>query len=176
VSAVYPGEIGEYAIPIDPTNKASATYGEWFRPILGSSWYGPVAGTSVTVAPATLSASVTRNTRGIVVPRTGVATYVVELRNTGNTTWRLRANLRLMTASASPGATSTWITPTRPADVSANVTRPGATDVRPGEVGRFVFTIGGNGRAAGTYAETFGAGWEAWRPLSLRIPVSYVVR
>ena len=173
---VWPGEVGEYRVPIDPTNKTAKTYGEWFRPIYGSTWYGPVLGTSVTVSPATLAAAVTRNTRGIVVPRTGVATYVVELKNTGNTTWQVGANMRLMTASPSPGATSTWITSTRPCAITANVSYPGARYVTPGQVARFTFTIGGNGRAPGTYNETFTAGWEAWRPTGLSIPVSYVVR
>jgi SpoIID/LytB domain protein len=176
VAYVYPGEVGEYRVPVDPTDKTAKTYGEWFRPIYGSSWYGGVLGTSVTVSAATLSASVTRNTRGIVVPRNGVATYVVELRNTGNTTWWLGANMRLMTPSPSPGRTSTWITSTRPCGITANVSYPGARRVTPGQVARFTFTIGGNGRAAGTYSETFGAGWEAWRSTGLRIPVSYVVR
>jgi SpoIID/LytB domain protein len=175
-TAVYPGDVAEYRVPIDPTDKAAATYGEWFRAVAGATPYGPVVGMPVTVSAATLAASVTRNTRGIKVSRTGVATYVVELKNTGNTTWRVQSNLRLSTPTASPSATSTWITKTRPSAVTANVTRAGATTVAPGEVARFTFTIGGNGRAAGTYTETFGAGWEAWRSTGLKIPVSYVVQ
>jgi SpoIID/LytB domain protein len=175
-TAVYPGEVGEYRVPIDPTDKAAATYGEWFRAVAGATPYGPVLGTSVTVSAATLSASVTRNTRGITVPRTGTATYTIELKNTGNTTWKVGSNLRLSTPTASPSATSSWITPTRPSAITLNVTRPGALYVAPGEVARFTFAVAGNGRAAGTYSETFGAGWEAWRSTGLRIPVSYVVR
>jgi SpoIID/LytB domain protein len=173
-TAVYPGEVGEYRIPIDPTNRSAQTYGEWFRAFSGA-FYGPVAGTSVTVGNATLSATVTRNTTGLKVSRTGVGTYVVELKNTGNTTWKVASSMRLSTATASPSHTTAWITSTRPCAITLNVTHPGALSVKPGEVARFSFQIGGNGRAAGTYTEYFGAGWEAWRSTGLRIPITYVL-
>jgi SpoIID/LytB domain protein len=173
---VQPGEVGEYRIPIDPTNHAAATYHEYFQPMVASTGlrYGPVAGTDITVSPATLAAVLTRNTSGIVVPRGGVATYSIDLKNTGNTTWQVGGAFRLSAASTS--ATSSWLAPTRPTAVTRNLTHPGAATIRPGEVARFVFTIGANGRAAGSYAETFGAGWEAWRSTGLRIPITYTIR
>lgn len=173
-ASVYPGEVGEYRVPIDPTNKAAATYHELFQPVAGTARYGPVTGADVTVSAATFTAAITRNTTGIVVPRTGVATYVVELKNTGNTWWSVNSSVRLYGPSAS--ATSTWLTTTRPTALDSNVTRPGATNVRPGEVGKFVFTIGGNGRAAGTYTETYGAVWEWWRNTGLAIPITYTIK
>ena len=174
VSAVYPGEVAEYRVPIDPTNKAAATYGEWFRAMAGSTRYGPTVGADVTVSAATLAASVVRNTAGISVPRAGKAAYRIDLKNTGNTTWWVGRHLRLSVAS-SGSAHPTWITPGRPTAIDANVTRPGATVVRPGEVARLSFYVAGNGRAPGRYTETFGAGWEAWRSTGLRIAVSYVI-
>ncbi len=175
-ASVYPGEVAEYRVPIDPTNKAAATYGEWFQALDGSKPYGPVVGSDVTVTAATLTASVTRNTRGISVPRAGRAAYTIELKNTGNVPWPVNGSVRLSVAAASPSYTTGWISRIRPSAVDANVTRPGATSVRPGEVARFSFYVAGHDRAPGTYSETFGAGWEAWRSTGLRIPVTYVVR
>ena len=174
-TAVYPGEIAEYRVPIDPTNKAAATYREWFRAMVASTGarYGPSVGADVTVAAATLSASVVRQTSGVSVPRDGAKSYVVDLKNTGNTTWRL-STFRL-TVSGSKSAHSTWLSASRPTAVDKNLTRPGALYVKPGEVARFHFVIAANGRAPGRYTETFGAGWEAWRSTGLRIPVSYVI-
>ena len=172
-TAVYPGEVAEYRIPIDPTNLPAATYGEWFR-AMATSRYGPTVGADVTVAAATISASVVRSSAGRSVPQGGTATYSIDLKNTGNTTWWVGRHVRL-SVPASPSAHSSWITPSRPTAADANLTRPGATTVRPGEVARFTFTIAANGRAPGRYAETFGAGWEAWRSTGLRIPVSYVI-
>jgi SpoIID/LytB domain protein len=176
VAAVYPGEVAEYRVPIDPTNKAAGTYGEWFKAMVSSSGtrYGPAAGADVTVSAATMAAEVTRNTTGISVPSAGVATYSIDLKNTGNTTWKVGGAVRLSVPS-SGSAHETWLTPSRPTAISKNLSRAGATDVRPGERARFTFVVAGNGRAVGTYTETFGAGWEAWRSTGLHIPVSYVI-
>jgi SpoIID/LytB domain protein len=175
-TGVYPGEVGEYRVPVDPTNKAPATYGELFQPMVASSGlrYGPVLGANVTVSAAVLTATLTRNTSGIVVPLGGAGTYSVDLKNTGNVPWPVGGPVRLSAPTTSH--TSTWLTTTRPTAVTRNITRPGATDIRPGEVARFIFTIGANGRAAGSYAETFGAGWEAWRSTGLKIPITYVIK
>ena len=175
LALVHPGEVGEYRIPIDPTNRAAATYGEWFQAMVASSGarYGPVAGADVTVSAATLAAALTRNTTGITVPLGGAATYSIDLKNTGNTTWAVGGAFRLSAPATS--ATPSWLTPTRPTAVTRNITRPGAVDIRPGEVARFIFAIGANGRAAGSYTETFGAGWEAWRSTGLRIAIAYTI-
>ena len=175
-TAVDPGEVAEYRIPIDPTNKAATTYAEYFRAMVASSGtrYGPTVGADVTVVAATMAATVTRNTSGVSVPRAGTATYSVDLRNTGNTTWQVGRHVRLSVPS-SGSAHDSWITASRPTAIDKNISRAGATDVRPGEVARFTFTIAGNGRAPGSYTETFGAGWEAWRSTGLRIPVTYVI-
>lgn len=176
MTSVYPGETAEYRIPIDPTNKPAQTYGEFFRALDTSTGrrYGPAAGAYVTVKAATLAASIGRNTSGIAVPRAGTATYSVDLKNTGNTTWNVGREMRL-TSSSSPSYHSSWLHSRRPTAIDRNVTRPGATVVYPGEVARFTFTIAGNGRAPGRYTETFGALWEGWRSTDLRIPIAYVI-
>ena len=173
---VRPGEVAEYRVPIDPTNRAAGTYAELFKAMVASSGtrYGPAAGASITVKAATMAATVTRNTSGVSVPKDGVATYSIDLKNTGNTTWQVGKHVRLSVPS-SQSAHASWITPSRPTAIDKNISRAGATDVRPGEVARFTFTIAGNGRAPGRYTETFGAGWEAWRSTGLRIPVTYVI-
>ena len=173
VTSVHPGEVAEYRIPLDPTNVPAGTYGEWFR-AMASARYGPAVGADVTVSAATIAASVVKNSSGLSVPRGGTATYTIDLKNTGNTTWWVGRHVRLSVPS-SGSAHASWITPTRPTAIDANVTRAGAPTVRPGEVARFTFTVAANGRAPGRYTETFGAGWEAWRSTGLRIPVSYVI-
>ncbi|HEU0131632.1 MAG TPA: SpoIID/LytB domain-containing protein [Mycobacteriales bacterium] len=174
VAAVYPGEVGEYRVPIDPTNRAAGTYGEWFQATAGATRYGPVAGTSVSLTAAAFTGSLTRYTTGLVVPATGTATFSFDLKNTGNTVWQVGGSVRVTAPSASK--TATWLTATRPGAVTGNLTRAGAGDVRPGEVARFAFTLGGNGRAPGSYRETFGVGWEAWRAMVLSVPVTYTIR
>jgi SpoIID/LytB domain protein len=175
-TTVEPGEVAEYRVPIDPTDVPAATYREYFRAMVWSTGekYGPAVGTDVTVSAATFSAAVTRNTSGVSVPRAGVATYSIDLKNTGNTTWWVGRHVRLSVAS-SASAHDSWITPSRPTAIDKNISRAGATTVRPGEVARFTFTVAANGRAPGRYTETFGAGWEAWRSTGLRIPVTYVI-
>jgi SpoIID/LytB domain protein len=176
ITSVHPGEVAEYRVPIDPTNKAAGTYGEWFRAMVASSGtrYGPAVGADVTVSAATMAGTVTRNTSGLSVPAGGTATYSVDVKNTGNVTWRVGSAVRVSVPS-SPSAHASWLTPTRPTAISKNVSRAGAVDVRPGEVARFTFAIAANGRAPGSYTETFGCGWEAWRSTGLRIPVTYVI-
>ena len=176
MKAVHPGEIAEYRIPIDPTNKSAQTYGEFFRALDAKTGrrYGPTAGAYVTVKPATLAATIARNTSGITVPKGGTATYTVDLKNTGNTTWWVGHSVRLSSSSAA-SYHSSWLHSARPTALDRNLTRAGATTVRPGEVGRFTFTIAANGRGAGRYAETFGALWEGWRSTGLRIPITYVI-
>ncbi|MDQ1712348.1 MAG: stage sporulation protein [Frankiaceae bacterium] len=174
-SAVYPGEIGEYVVPIDPTNRAAGTYREFFQATSGNTRFGPVVGTTASVAAATFTGTLTRNSTGVVVPKGGVATYTIDLKNTGNVTWTVGGNV-VLSAGASKSATPTWRSPSRPAAVGGNLSRKNATTIRPGEIARFTFTIGANGRAPGTYHETFGAGWETWRAMVLSVPVTYTIR
>jgi SpoIID/LytB domain protein len=177
-TAVQPGEDAEFRVPIDPTNKTAATYGEWFKAMVASTGqlYGPMLGGSVTVGAATLSATVTKNTTGLVVPAGGMAAYTVYLKNTGNTTWWVNGSVRMSSPGPSPSYGTGWLSSIRPTAIDANITRPGATTVLPGEVARFSFYVAANGRKPGTYTETLGAGWEAWRSTGLHIPVTYVIK
>ena len=175
-TAVYPGEVAEYRVTLDPTNKPAGTYAERYQASTGTAYYGPVVGTSVTVAAATFTGTLTRNTSGIVVPKGGSATYSFDVKNTGNVPWPVRSSVRVSAPTSVSKATS-WISPSRPAAIMGNVTRGwSATSVAPGEVARFTFTIAANGRAAGSYTETFGVGWEAWRAMVLSGPITYTIR
>lgn len=173
---VHPGEVAEYRVPIDPTNKPAGTYGEWFQSFVATvgARYGPVVGTSVSLVVASFTGQLVRSSTGVVVPRTGVATYSFDVKNTGNVVWPVNGPVRVTAPSASHAPS--WLSTSRPGPLSGNVTRPGATSVAPGEVGRFTFQLAGNGRAPGTYTERFGVGWEAWRAMVLAVPVTYTIR
>ena len=174
-TSVWPGEVAEYLVPLDPTNKPVGTYPEWFQALAGTTRYGPVIGTYVKLAAATFTGQLVRNSGGVVVPAGGAAMYSFDVKNTGNTTWPVGDAVRA-TAPNSKSANTSWINTSRPTALDGNVTRRGATDVRPGEVGRFTFVLSANGRAAGTYTETFGVGWETWRAMVLSVPVTYTIR
>jgi len=174
---VWPGEVGEYRVAIDPTNKPVAKYAEWYQVMAADLRYGPVIGTYVSLSAATFTGQLVRNSTGVVVPVGGAAMYSFDVKNTGNTTWQVDpASAVRATASNSKSANTSWINTSRPTALDGNVTRRGATDVRPGEVGRFTFVLSANGRAAGTYTETFGVGWETWRAMVLSVPVTYTIR
>ena len=175
---VWPGELAEYRVPLDPTNRPAGSYAEWFQAMTGSTRYGPVVGTTVKLSSATLSGQLVRNSTGVVIPAGGAAMYSFDVKNTGNTVWPVAGTSGPVRASVSgsKSANTSWISSIRPTALDGNVTRRGATEVRPGEVGRFLFILSANGRPAGTYRETFGVGWEAWRAMVLSVPVTYTIR
>lgn len=175
---VWPGELAEYRVPLDPTNRAAARYAEWFTASTGSAAYGPVVGTNAYVSAATLSAQLVRNSAGVVIPAGGAAMYSFDVKNTGNTVWPVAGDSGPVRAlvSGTKSANTSWINTIRPTALDGNVTRRGATSVLPGEVGRFTFILSANGRPAGTYRETFGLGWETWRAMALTVPVTYTIR
>ncbi|HEV2888792.1 MAG TPA: SpoIID/LytB domain-containing protein [Frankiaceae bacterium] len=176
-TSVWPGEVGEYVVPLDPTNKPAGSYAEWFQAMTGSTRYGPVIGTTIRLAAAAFTGSLARNSTGVVIPVGGAAMYSFDVRNTGNTVWPVGGTSPVRaTVSGSKSANTSWLNGSRPTQLDGNVTRRGATTVLPGEVGRFTFVLSANGRPAGTYTETFGVGWETWRAMVLSVPVTYTIR
>jgi hypothetical protein len=174
---VWPGEVGEYAVPLDPTNKPAGSYAEWFQAMTGSTRYGPVIGTTIRLATAAFTGSLVRNSTGVVIPVGGAAMYSFDVKNTGNTVWPVGGTSPVRaTVMGSKSANTSWLNTTRPTQLDGNVTRRGATTVLPGEVGRFTFVLSANGRPAGSYRETFGVGWETWRAMVLSVPVTYTIR
>jgi len=78
------------------------------------------------------------------------------LKNTGNTSWPLNGYVRIAAASSSLSQPD-WISPTRPAAVSKDVTNTSRTWVPPGETGQFAFSLHTAGLSPGTYTQTFSA-------------------
>ncbi len=83
------------------------------------------------------------------------ATLTVQIRNTGNTSWPVGGPVRLSTRAASRFATSSWISPTRPAGVSRNVTTNSTAAVGRDQVAEFRVPISSAGLTPGSYSETF---------------------
>ncbi|GAC1439596.1 MAG: hypothetical protein NVSMB55_01500 [Mycobacteriales bacterium] len=91
----------------------------------------------------------------------GVLTLVVRLRNLGGSPWTVGKEwLATAGGKADPLRTGGWPYPTRPPAMFGNVGRPGVGAVYPGEVGEWRIPLAGQGRAAGTYAES----WQALGP------------
>lgn len=103
------------------------------------------------------------------------ATLLVHVRNTGNTGWSLGGPVRLGTTTASPFATSGWISSTRAASVARNVSVSGASTVAPGQVGEFRIPIGSGGLNPGSYSQTFKAFADGYSSMALSFAVSIQV-
>ena len=179
VSAVHPGEVGEWLLPFSGANVRVANYVETLQLAAGDTRYLDPFSISVAVKAATFSGTVTRVvSSALVVPRDGTGVAYVDVRNTGNAEWPVGGSVRLAVPSGVTSAArdASWLAATRPAAVSGNLTRGGATSVRPGETARFVFRVAGNGRTPGAYTDTFGVLWEGWRWLGVTARVSYHVR
>jgi len=180
VSAVHPGEVGEWLLTFSGAKQKPATYVETFQLASSStSRYGPVLATNVVVRGSILSGTLRRVvSSALVVPAGGSATAYVDVTNTGNVDWPVAGMTRLAVPSGTTSASrdGSWLAPTRPTAISANLTRAGAAEVRPGETARFEFRLAGNGRASARYTEKFAALWEGWRWLGISATVSYTVR
>lgn len=178
VAPVYPGEVGEWRIPLTAWRVAAGTHTESFQAAAGSQLYGPLVAATILVKAATFKASLVSTSRNIAVSRTGYTNVGMDVRNDSSVDWPVGGAVRSV-AYASGGSkskTSTWITPGRPGTVASNVTVPGGKVVHPGQVARFVIPIGGNERSAGTYSESFGVGWETWADGGFKVVISYTIR
>lgn len=177
VSSVYPGEVGEWQVPISAFKKAAGTYPLSFRAADPTGVaYGPTLSSSVTVAQASFVGSVVGKAGVVKVPRYGTALTWFDVKNTGNVVWPVGGMLRSEALSGSASRHASWLSATRPGRVTHNLTRPGAADVRPGEVARFRFVLAGNGRTPRATSETFDAVWDGWtRMAGSRVVLSYQV-
>jgi len=176
ISSVYPGEVGEWLVPISSYKKAAGTYPLTLQAVSGGVSYGPRMSTTVTVVAATFSGSLVTKAGTIRVASVGSAVTFFDVKNTGNARWPVNGMLRSRTLTATSSWDPSWLASNRPGPVTANLTRPGASDVRAGEVARFSFRIAGNGRVAQTTAESFGIVWDGWKFLSgFTVPLSYQI-
>jgi SpoIID/LytB domain protein len=175
VAAVYPGEIGEWRIPVSGLRAAPGTYSFTVRAATpGGTAYGPTLTVKATVVAAKFTAQLFAVRSSVDVPSSGRATTYFYVKNTGNVAWPVGGMLRsIVRASSSPSHDTSWISRTRAAPLTSNATVRGATLVRPGQIARFAFVLAGNGRPRGSRSELFGISWDGWRSNPLSVTVAY---
>jgi stage II sporulation protein D len=178
-SKVYPGEVGEWRVPLSAFRKAAGSYPVTVQPIgPGGATYGPKLTTKVTVTRAVYTGTLVRVSPTVNVPRGGYATAWFDVKNTGNVPWAINSSVRseALTSGGSPSRHTSWLSATRPGPIRSNVSKPGTTVVNPGEVARFIVVLAGNGRTAGARTEDFGVLWESWTRLAgLRARLAYAI-
>ena len=178
---VHPGEIGEWRVPISAFRKRPGVFTAALQPVNMTSRvaYGPKTSSTVTIVPGVMRGTLVQATQNAVVPRAGERVVFLDVRNTGNVAWPVASSVR--TAAVQSGGSlsrhASWLSPTRPGSVSFNATRRTAREVRPGEVARLSFRIGGNNRKPGVYSEPISVLWDGWRS-ALKSPVTlrYIIR
>ena len=175
-ASVQPGELGEWRIPVSGLHARPGTLSLTLRATYGGHLYGPAVTSKVTVVAARFTGSVVARHAVVQVPRRGTAATSYDVRNTGNVAWVVRGSLRsTVRAGSSPSRAISWFSASRPGSLSTSVTHPGSRVVRPGEVGRFVVLLAGNGRSPRTASEAFGMTWDGWRGTTLSALLSYRV-
>ena len=178
-SEVWPGELGEWLVPLSAFKVAAGSYAVGFRPVGPSGAYGPTSALTVAVRQAVFSGDVVAVHPAVTLSSDGTARTWYDVKNTGNVTWSINRSSPVRSASltsgGSPSADTTWLSTLRPGTILSNLTRAGGTYVAPGETARFYFLLAGNGRTARTASEPFGIVWESWTMAALRITLSYRV-
>ena len=176
---VDPGESAEFRVYVDASTVPAGSYLKSYRLRQGT---GPLFGATVswrvTVADAVFKAAlVTLQPTAIVVPANGYARTYVDVVNTGTLDWQLGGPVRSGTWGMveSPSSLDSWLSPSQPGYIAANLSRRSDV-VRPGEKARFLIYLGGNGRPAGRYTETFTVLWHGYRWSGLPLKYTYDVR
>lgn len=176
VTSVYPGEIGQWVIPVSGVaGKPGTTYAFTVRAATSSgAAYGPTLTVKASVVAASFTAQLYSVRSSVDVPSNGRAGTYFYVKNTGNVSWPVGGMLRsTVLAGSSPSHDYSWILRSRPGTLTSNASQPGATLVRPGQVARFAFVLAGNGRARGSHTEGFGICWDGWRTNPLKVTVAY---
>jgi SpoIID/LytB domain protein len=177
VTSVYPGEVGEWLVPVSGLKPSPGSYSFTVRPATpAGAAYGPTYTVSVKVVAANFSSSLYFVRPSVDVPSHGrVATYFY-VKNTGNVAWPVGGALRSTTrAGSSPSYDTSWYSTNRPGSLTSNRTVPGAAFVQPGQLALFVVMLAGNGRPPGSHTENFGMAWDGWRATLLSATVAYRV-
>jgi SpoIID/LytB domain protein len=174
---VYPGELGEWLVPLSAFKVAAGSYSVGFRPVGPSGAYGPTSTVPVVVRRAVFAGQVVAVHPSVTMTSDGTARTWYDVKNTGNVTWSIGRSSSVRSASftsgGSPSADSSWLSPLRPGTILSNLSRTGGTYVAPGETARFYFVLAGNGRSARATSEPFGMVWEGWSTATLRVTLSY---
>jgi SpoIID/LytB domain protein len=177
VTSVFPGEVGQWLIPISGVKASPGDYSFTLRAATpGGVVYGPTLTVKAKVLAASFTSQLVRVGPRVDVPRNGHVTTYFDVKNTGNVAWPVGGYLRSrVLAATSPSQYTSWISARRPGPLTSNLTVHGATLVRPGQVARFVIVLAGNGRATGSRSEGFGMTWDGWRGSGLSVTVAYRV-
>jgi hypothetical protein len=178
-TAVYPGELGEWLVPVSAFKVKAGSYSLGFRPVGPDGAYGPTSTVAVNVKDGVFAGSAVSVHPRVSMTSTGTARFWFDVKNTGNVAWPIGTGAAVRsvawTPGGSPSADPSWLSRARPGTILSNLTTPGATSVAPGQVARFYFLLNGNGRSARTTSEPFGIVWEGWASASLRVTVPYTV-
>ncbi len=175
-TGVYPGEVGEWRVPVSAYGRSAGTYKTTLRAVGPSGFYGPSFALTVKVVNASFTYSYVAKSATVSVPSKGTAWTWVDVKNTSNFVWPVGGALRSTVVSgSSPSRASSWYSASRPGSLSSNLTHPGLTYVRAGEVARFRILLAGNGRAPQSRTESFGMSYDGWRSSPFSVSLSYRV-
>jgi SpoIID/LytB domain protein len=155
LAATAPGATGAFDLVLHGAGRPVGVTAEAFEPLwAGHGWIEGAARTFdvVRVDPAVSRLAMLHAGPAAKVTLQRDTTLVVRLRNLGGSPWQIGTE-RLATAADAPYAlaTSAWTSPSRPPALAANVVRPGATAVHPGEVGEWRIPLSALRKAAGTH-------------------------
>lgn len=153
-TAVGPGATGSFDVQLNGNDAPLGVSREAFEPAWqGESWIAgaPSALTVVRIDPGYARAAVVdlapASAVTLVSAPTGRANLLVRLRNTGGEPWTVGEE-RLRAGATRLGYR--WPSSTTPPPLRRNVSRPGQTEVHPGEVGEWVVPLTGVSTAPGT--------------------------
>jgi hypothetical protein len=175
-TTVAPGEVGEWRVQVSAYRNAPGTYTTSLRAVGPDGFYGPSFPLSVKVVNASFTYEYVAKSPSVDVPSSGSAWTWVDIRNTSNFVWPVGGVLRsTVRAGSSPSYASSWFSASRPGSLSGNMTSPGLSYVRAGEVARFRILLAGNGRPLQSRTEAFGMSYDGWRSSPLSVSLSYRV-
>ncbi|MFA5891128.1 MAG: SpoIID/LytB domain-containing protein [Actinomycetota bacterium] len=98
-------------------------------------------------------------------------TFRARIKNTGTAAWPIGGEVRLAAAGVEDFSGPGWVSPTRAAAVTRNVSRSKADDVRQGETAEFDVPLNASSVQPGTYTERFRAIADGYSTMN---PVFYV--
>lgn len=160
-TSVPPGASGIFDVVLSGNGRPVGVTSEGFEPLwAGRGWIEGAARTLdvVRVDPAVPHAAAVHAAPPRELALRGRSTVVVQLVNHGGAAWQVGVE-RLSTLDGGPfGLSRGWSRPSTPPALAANLVRPGARTVEPGEVGEWRVPVSDAGRPAGTYELRLSAG------------------
>ncbi len=173
---VKPGEVARFRFTIAGNGRAEGSYTETFSVVWETRYWMEIAVPLTYTVKLLFAGALVATADPVVVPGHGTEPAWFDVTNTGDMAWPLASPIHSLTFGASPSVHASWVAPSRPGRLGANVTRPEATSVEPGEVARFPFLLAGNGRVPSWAAERFGIVWEGRSTAAVRVPLDYAIQ